>query len=374
MMRTSNIGYDTIRDEPCDNCIINPGTNTILRADGKMKPSFFVKEKSVINLAISDLIQKRKEYKDLKLKMIEERKNSGQEWEKVVSDEIIVKELANSTYGIMGLDYGRYFSIDIAESITLFGQYCLMFAKKHFEGLGYPVIYGDTDSVFVSTDKDELDVDRSLEGFHSALKKELKEKYNIDETFIQLNFDKQYESFILIAKKSYVGHVVNMEGKKTDEVYGRGLDYIKKNTFSYAAEKQKELIDYCLHQNPTRDDIKKWLHAVKKDFESRKFKKEDLIISQRVGRDLEDYKGSAPLHVRLAQILKERTGEALVHREIEYIVTGNTGVMQGILAEEFTGEYDKEYYWDNKTYPILTRITEVAFPNYDFFQKQLEMF
>jgi DNA polymerase elongation subunit (family B) len=165
-----------------------------------------------------------------------------------------------------------------------------------------------------------------------------------------------------------------MEGKKTNEIYGRGLDYIKKNTFGYAAEKQKELIEYILYKNPTKDDIEKWLKNVKSDFENRTFTKKDLIISQRVGRELESYKGTAPLHIRLAQQLKERTGENLTHREIEYVVTGNTGVMQGVLVEDFTGNYDKEYYWDNKTFPILDRITSVVFPNYDFFSKQSQLF
>lgn len=376
MMRTSNIGYDTVRNEPCDNCIINPGTNSIKRRNGEgpLVPTFFIKDKSVINLAISDLIHKRKVYKDLKLKMIEEGQNKGQEWERVVSDEIIVKELANSTYGIMGLEYGRYFSIDIAESITLFGQYCITFAKKYFESLGYPVIYGDTDSVFVSTGKTILDVDTALEGFHISLEKELKEKYNIDESFIQLNFDKQYESFILIAKKTYVGHVVNMEGKKTNEIYARGLDFIKKNTFGYAAKKQKELIDYVLYKNPSRDDMKKWMEDTKKEFDGRTFSKDELSITQKVGKELGEYKGSAPLHIRLAKELQDKTGENLVHREIEYVVTGNTTIMQGVLAEDYKDEYDRGYYWDNKTFPILDRITGVIYPNYDFFQKQQDLF
>jgi len=374
MMRTSNIGYDSIRYVHSNELMRNPGTAEIPRKAGGWKPTYFTKEKSVINVAISNLITKRKEYKELKLKMIEEGTNKGPYWERVVSDEIIVKELANSTYGIMGLEYGRYFSIDIAESITLFGQWCILFAKKFFEDQGFPVIYGDTDSVFVVAGKKKFDPHEQLDLFHIALKKELKETCSIDECFIELEIDKKYETLILIEKKTYVGHVTNIEGKKANEVYARGLDYIKKNTFSFAGEKQKELIEYLLHKNPTRDEIKSYLLEIKKEFEQKDFTKDELMITQKVGKSLEEYKGTAPLHVRLAQAVKEKTGQNMIHSEVEYIVTGQQGKMQGVLAEEFDGKFDRDYYWENKTKPLLERVTRVVFPGYDFFSLQMSLF
>lgn len=374
MMRTSNIGYDTIRYVHSDELMRNPGTAEVPRKAGGWKPTYFTKEKSVINLAISELITKRSEYKKLKLKMIEEGTNKGPTWEKVVSDEIIVKELANSTYGIMGLEYGRYFSIDIAESITLFGQWCILFAKKFFEDQGFPVIYGDTDSVFVVFGNKPFDPHEQLDRFHAHLKEVLRGTYNMDEVFIELEIDKKYESLILIEKKTYVGHTTNIEGKKTNEIYARGLEFIKKNTFSFAGQKQKELIEYLLYKHPTKDQVKEFMKKTKEEFYGRDFSKDELMITQKVGKELADYKGTAPLHVRLAQKIKEDTGQNMVHTEVEYIVTHSDGKMQGILAENFTGKYDKDYYWENKTRPLLERVTNVVFPGHDFFSNQLNLF
>jgi DNA polymerase elongation subunit (family B) len=374
MMRTSNIGYDTLRYEPGVNRIINPGTFSLLRKTGDIKPTFFEKEPSIINLAISDLIIKRTEYKNLKLKMIEDGTNSGPEWEKVVSDEIIVKELANSTYGIMGLEYGRYFSVDVAESITLFGQYMINFAKSFFEKEGFNVIYGDTDSVFVSTLKKDLDIDGYLKKFHIELEIELKEKYNIDKSYIQLNFDKQYESFILIAKKTYVGHVINIEGKKTNEVYARGLEYHKKNTFSYAAKKQKQLIDYILSENPDLKNLKDWSSKTRNDFFNQEFSKEDLILTQKVGKKLEDYAKTAPLHVRLAKEISNKTGQVFTNSEIDYIITSHSDKIDGVIADEYTGRYCKDYYWENKTVPVLERVLLAIHPTELFFPNNLQLF
>lgn len=369
MMRTSNIGYDSIRYEADRSYIMNPGTQSTIRKDGSIKPTFFTKELSVVTLAITDLIKKRSEYKKLKLKMIEDGTNKGSEWDRVVSDEIIVKELANSTYGIMGLSYGRYFSIDIAESITLFGQWCINFAKKVFEERGYDVIYGDTDSVFVSTGKQELDVTKELEIFHDRLKKELKEGYNIDEVFIELAFDKQYESLLLVNKKTYAGHVINIEGKKTDDIYTRGLEYIKKNTFSFASKEQKKLVEYILYKNPQKEDVKQKCKDLKDKFYKTEFEKEELILIQKIGRNLSTYKKTPPLHVRLSIEEKKKTGIVYARSEVEYIVTGGKDKkLEGVLAKDFSGKYDKDFYWENKTAPLLHRITESLYPDDNFFE------
>lgn len=372
MMITSNIGYDSLLDEEEENCIINPGTLEIARRNGDKKHTYFSKTPSVINLAITNLLKKRTEYKNLKLKMIEDRVNKGPEWDRVVSDEIIVKELSNSTYGIMGLEYGRYFDVDIAESITLFGQWMILYSQKYFNSIGYNVIYGDTDSVFVETGGREMDLELELKKYHEVLKKVLKENYNIENSIIQLNFDKQYESLILIAKKSYTGHVVNIEGKKTDDIYARGLEFIKKNTFSFAAVKQKELVDLLLHGKiKTSEECIEWRKNTKYEFNIKDFTKEEVTLTAKINKAMADYK-SEPLHVKLAKVLQAKTNQVFTHVEIDYIITSGEGGMQGVLAEDYAGEFDREYYWTNKTQPVLERITKVAFPGVQIFEAKLK--
>ncbi len=364
IIRTSNIGYDTLLDASSSSyvdpgCIINPGTVLTSRKSGIIKPTHFRKQPSVINITITELLKKRTEYKKLKLKMIEEGKNHGPEWESAASNEIIVKELSNSLYGIMGLEYGRYFSVDIAESITLFGQWCLNFAKTYFESIGYKVIYGDTDSVFVSTSGKEMDVEKELEGFHIKLKEKLLD-FNITDCFIELAFDKQYERFLMVAKKTYAGHVKNIEGKKTDDIYARGLEYIKKNTFKFAAIKQKELVETILRKGMTREEAIKFLEDTRAEFYNTTFEKSDLILQQKVSKGFDEYK-TKPIHVRLIEELSNRTGERFTGSEVEYIITSYNKKMDGILSQDFDGKYDKNYYWENKTLPVLLRITEPAF-------------
>lgn len=363
MMRTSNIGYDSIMYEPEEGCIVNPGTLNTPRKTGVLKPTYFRKEPSVINLAITELLKKRTEYKNMKLKMIEEGTNDGPEWDKVYSDEVVVKELSNSTYGIMGLRYGRYFSVDVAESITLFGQWCLEFAKQHFNGIGYEVIYGDTDSVFVNTKGATLDVEKELEIYHRRLKAELKETYNIDECFIQLNPDKEYDGFILVAKKSYVGRVTMQEGKKTNALYGRGLDFIKKNTFGFAKKKQIELIEWILKEQPSLEEVKAWMYKAKEEYQEAEFALDEITLIHKVGKSLNEYKGTPPVHIRVAKELAKKVGTVHKGTEIEFIIVSAVDgqPVEGVLAKDFDGRFDKDYYWDNKTLPTLYRIIQPIF-------------
>ena len=370
---TSNIGYDSIEYSPTPDCIVNPGTLNNLRKTGVVKPTYFKKEPSVINLAITQLLKKRTEYKDLKLKMIEEGTNSGPDWDRVYSDEVVVKELSNSTYGIMGLAYGRYFSVDIAESITLFGQWCIEFAKQHFNSMGYEVIYGDTDSVFVNTHGQTIEPKKELEIFHKRLKLELKEKYNIEDSKIQLNPDKEYDGFILVAKKSYVGTVTKQEGKTTSALYGRGLDFIKKNIFEFAREKQIELIKMLLKEELLLDEVKKWMQKTKEEYMSKDFDAEDLTLIHKVGKALDTYKGTPPVHIRVARELQKKVGAVHKGTEIEFVITNAQPgkPVDGVLLSDYAGVYDKEYYWDHKTLPTLYRIIQPIYGGVEWTELEL---
>jgi DNA polymerase elongation subunit (family B) len=225
IMMTCNIGYDSLTSNTT-NVIKCPGTYYVKRGpENKIQPTFFTKEPSCITLTIKNLIGLRNEYKELKFEYIEKGWTDRIEYQKIVSDEIIVKELSNSVYGIMGMQYGRYYNIDVAESITLTGRWVLNFARTTFKDMGYEVIYGDTDSIFVKSDH-PLDIEACREKFHTLIKQELADTYNATESFIKLGFDKHYTTFMLFAKKNYAGLMDNHEGKLVDKIYVRGASNI----------------------------------------------------------------------------------------------------------------------------------------------------
>jgi DNA polymerase-2 len=57
-----------------------------------------------------------------------------------------LKIIMNALYGVLGSSGCRFFDPRLASSITLRGHEIMHQTRKLIEELGYPVIYGDTDS------------------------------------------------------------------------------------------------------------------------------------------------------------------------------------------------------------------------------------
>lgn len=354
IMMTCNIGFDTLNYIEGLKC---PGTSFVER-DGAMKPTYFYDRPSCIAETIKELIGLRKTYKKLKLEYIEKGLTELPEYQKIVSDEIIVKELSNSVYGIMGMQYGRYYNIDVAESITLTGRWILNFARSVFNEMGHECIYGDTDSVFIKHDG-PLDYDKCLEIFHEKIENELLIKYNIKKSYIRLGFDKHYETFMLFAKKNYAGRITNQEGKIVDKIYVRGMEYIKRNTFKFAAEKQKELIYDILYKKIPIEEVLYRIREYKREFLKKEFTTEELEMSVRINKS--EYTGNS-ISAFLSKQIIEETGVNPEGTEVRYIVTGMKKGLIAVQSQNYAGKFSREYYWENATKNLLDKVLQLVDP------------
>jgi len=63
--------------------------------------------------------------------------------------DIAIKGLINSTFGVVGFRGFRLWDPNIVESITSTGRQLLTDTTKFLNSIGYEVIYGDTDSLFI---------------------------------------------------------------------------------------------------------------------------------------------------------------------------------------------------------------------------------
>ena len=57
----------------------------------------------------------------------------------------------NSFYGVLGTSACRFYNPALANAITGMGKHMLLWSKSWFEAAGFKVLYGDTDSLFVSS-------------------------------------------------------------------------------------------------------------------------------------------------------------------------------------------------------------------------------
>jgi DNA polymerase elongation subunit (family B) len=367
IMATLNIGFDTLNLEGAG--IRCPGTAHINRIKGGaantdetdtgiLRPTYFNKHPSCVAETIKYLVGKRDVFKKLKFEYISKGLKGTPEFEKVNSDEIIVKELSNSVYGVMGLQFGRYYDIDVAESITLTGRWFLQFVKQTCTKLNYQVIYGDTDSVFIQSEN-EIDIDGFLKIFHEDLERELQVNYNVDKSFIRLNFDKHFKRMLLFGKKMYAGLCDNMEDTKVDEIFIRGLECIKRNTFKFAANAQKELCTKILRKEIPTCDVLHEVRNYKKIFFEKEFTKEELTLSVRINK--EEYTGKS-LSAVLSTAMIQDTGENPKGTEVPYIVVGCKKRINAIHADKYKGDFSREYYWNNGTRNLLNKVLQLVDP------------
>ena len=356
LIQTSNIGFDTL--DP-NGLITNPGSGI----------KFLSTIDSIVKTTIDGIALKRKEFKQKKVEMIQNGTDTGTEFESVVSDELVVKALINAIYGIMGMQTARWYKLEIAESITKFGQWLIGFTKDFFDERNLMTIYGDTDSVFVTDTTGVLDngYEEILKEYHEKLEEELR-RFGIKNSYIELADDKSFETFLLIDKKNYCGIASSLNGKKTEQLYAKGLDYIKRSTIKFTARKQKELIEYVLTGKSTLEECIEFMDKTKEEVQEKKLTLEDITITTKITKPPHEYKSKSP-HVLVAEILLERYG-ALENSEIEYVVIDKQ-TKTYIPVEDYKDDYDAFFYFNDRVFNPLHRILKNVYPEQDWEQYKL---
>jgi hypothetical protein len=125
---------------------------------------------------LQELTEKRIKYKD-----------SGLEVESQA-----IKAIINSGYGVFGHPYFKYYDPRVAELVTTFGRRTLKMMQDVAGRMGFAILYGDTDSLFLNNVKSLEDAKKFL----SQCKSELG---------VDVGHEKTFSELILVGKKHYVG-------------------------------------------------------------------------------------------------------------------------------------------------------------------------
>ncbi len=359
IIRSFNISPETLSPHIVGlDLIETPGAKIGEVVKGK---AFFSPEEGVIPRKIRLLLEEREKIRS-KQKGV---KKDSQEWRDLNVKQLVVKEIANSIYGVYGNQYFRGFSVDMAEGITGTGQYLINYLQRTYREKGRVVIYGDTDSVFVQLKVGE-DIKVVLEETNKELTKHLKETFNVKNSTIELAFDKKFDKFLIEGKKKYVGVT---EGK-TKFV---GMESVKRDTIPIAMRMQQELISHIFGDKDS-DYLITWVIVNQNKFIKEPSKETDLLIHKKMAKNASSYKAQGdkkytpPLHVRIAKELRisgDKTDLSKGGSIISYIVTKGDP-LEGVHMSQYKGEYDREYYWNNMIYPMLERILKVAIPDVDW--------
>jgi DNA polymerase, archaea type len=101
--------------------------------------------KGIIPIMLENLLIKRDSLK----KQLKNYDKDSLEYKKLDNMQQIVKVILNGTFGCVGSNYSRYYSIDMAESITGSSQYIIKWLHNYLTLKGNIAIGSDTDSIFI---------------------------------------------------------------------------------------------------------------------------------------------------------------------------------------------------------------------------------
>ncbi|MCB1751951.1 MAG: DNA polymerase II [Gammaproteobacteria bacterium] len=234
-----------------------------------------------------------------------------------------VKIIMNSFYGVLGSSGCRFYDPQLASSITRRGHQIITRSRDWLEQQGHPVIYGDTDSLFVLLGPGFAEQQANETGHRLALElnqwwnEQLQRDFRL-ESFLEIEFETHFIRFLMPtirgsetgSKKRYAGYVRNSRGEF--ELRFKGLESVRSDWTPLARGFQRELYRRVFFNLPYREYVRATLSALKAGELDDK-----LVYRKRLRRSLDEYRHNIPQHVQAARKAKKVGGW------INYLITVN---------------------------------------------------
>jgi len=333
------------------NCATATATGVKFRTD----------REGMLPMALRKLLEQRKIYSKKQM----EANVGTEEWKRFGHESTALKVVANSMYGLLGSQFSRYYDREIAESVTLTGQHLIKNCIHYSEGLGYKVIGGDTDSIFViaSIEKAATLIDE----INKTLVPQICNESGCRQTAIRMDSDKAYHYLLIQAKKKYAGKLSLHKGRLAPddmEPDVKGLEFQRSDQIRYAQRMQMHFLHFLLRPDAdpvtVQTELRKWAD----EFLDKEINVDDIVITQAVKKHPDNYASITPA-VRVAKQMIEDGKEFFQGIKVPYIVTKTNrhGIVTCIHADEYTGNFDRMYYWKQKILPPVSRLIEARFQN-----------
>lgn len=345
IMIAYNVSPDTLAVE--GDCFVAPEVGYKFR---KQPDGFF---RRILKM----LIERRREIK----KQMKEIKDSDPRYKLLDIKQQTLKILTNSFYGYMGWIGARWYCRECAEATTAWGRHFIKTSAKIAQDLGFRVLYGDTDSIFVS--KPGLGI-KELESEVEKLISEISKKLPV-----QIELDELFKTIFFVEKKRYAGLTAD------DKVLVRGLEVRRGDWCELAKNAQKGVIEIILKEkNPEKamNYIKEIIDSIRNG----KVKLEDVVIYKGLTKKPSKYE-AVQAHVKAAKKAEEIGILYPVGSKVGFVIVkgvGNVGdrAYPIDMIEHFDGEnlrirlkggeeikkLDKDYYIEHQIVPAVLRILE----------------
>jgi DNA polymerase I len=328
IMMKYNVSPDTLVIGDCNDCYVAPENNYRFRKTPEgLYPGL-----------LRVLVESRRKVREL----MKNYPENSPDWVLLNERQRALKVMANAMYGYCGWLGARWYRREVAEAVTAWGRNLLKTVIEKARSLGLPIIYGDTDSLFVKNIGDKVDA------LINYINNELGFDVKVDKVYRRVLFTE--------AKKRYVGLTIDGE---VDIV---GFEAVRGDWAEVAKDVQENVAEIVLKTG----DVGKAVAYVKSVIDKLKafqFDIDDIIIWKTLDKSLNEYKVLTP-HVAAAKQLIEAGYKVGKGDMVGYVIVKGGGaklaykVKPYILIKDIR-EIDVDYYIEKQVIPAAMRILEV---------------
>lgn len=274
-----------------------------------------------------------------------------------------IKIIMNSFYGVLGSSGCRFFDTRLASSITMRGHEIMKQTRVYIEQKGYKVIYGDTDSLFVSlltphsTEQANTIGQTLVTEINQWWQQSIQRDYGL-ESALEIEYETHYQRFLMPtirgsetgSKKRYCGLIKHNNEEK---LVFKGLESARTDWTVLSQHFQQHLYTMIFHDQDPQDYIRQYVD----DTLAGKYDN-DLVYQKRLRRKLNEYQKNVPPQVRAARLADEknvRLGRPLQYQNkgrIEYLITLNGPEPKDYLESSI----DYQHYIDKQIKPVADAI------------------
>ena len=289
-----------------------------------------------------------------------------------------IKIIMNSFYGVLGTSGCRLHDSRLTSSITKRGHDIIIQTVKLIEAEGYEVIYGDTDSVFVSLNGARDNLAAADIGNHLVATinrywcDHLLEEYAI-ESCLEMEFETHFRQFFMPtmrgseqgSKKRYAGLIDDEQGNR--KIVYKGLETVRTDWTELAREFQQTLYRLIFDGEEYADYIRQTVA----DLYNGRFDQQ-LVYRKRLHKKLAEYQKNIPPHAQAAikaeaEFKQNQQPSRYRNRSwIEYVIT----VAGAQTLECQNAKLDYEHIVDKQLTPIADTILNAIGSSMDEITRQ----
>jgi len=275
-----------------------------------------------------------------------------------------IKIIMNSFYGVLGTPGCRMHDSRLTSSITKRSHEIILKTVEIIEAEGYEIIYGDTDSVFVSLQQavDNQTAqsigNRLVDIINAYWSHHLQQQYGI-QSYLEIELETHFSQFFMPtvrgsdqgSKKRYAGLIDDGQGNRT--IHYKGLETVRSDWTELARLFQQNLYQLVFDGKEYQDYVRQTVDELRAgNFDSA------LVYRKRLRKKLSEYIRNIPPHAQAAikaeAMFKQNAKPSRYSNRswIEYVIT-----LSGAETLECqNSKLDYDHYIEKQLTPIADTI------------------